>query len=535
MTQGSGASTPQGYLLLTLNDVRVHRLFDGQAIEVARGELRLECISLPVDPSIGHQRANPFADVSDPTIDLWLVLQVGTYETTLLPTQKITVGTSASGGRTFTIPSDIFSGNNNAAIMLTLPVAANKDDEDDVQTFEVLLKQYGCLPLQEVPEVDGQSAVASESPGDLPALGNKSALFSTSGAPPLPTRSLAPSTEDTKAQGRLVLVDSASGEVVGEIDQTVKVEEDPALSEKGKEQQPVIIDFGDIEYSGVAKTIEVKTVAEEDMDDWMLKGAHYLSKGILGLSGASQSAINAAAEFYIAHSTPNPEPTRFSPATKTGIRQVHNVSAKGYKVTKKTLGMVNDAISKYVGPVADKGFQGAYDFKEAVFGQEQQNSVTEGAALKPKKPFFARLIQAGEVVLTSLEAAGNNLIITSTDAASTAAGHKYGPEAAQATQLLGGSVRNVAIVYVDVRGVGRQALLKRTAKGFVKTTLKSGSKVRLQTQEKGMGGQITMSDGEVVQPTAEIQVEAPTPPKTPGQTTTPATTAQGYPLEKKAT
>jgi hypothetical protein len=246
--------------------------------------------------------------------------------------------------------------------MLTLPVPANKDDEDDVQTFEVLLRQYGCLPMQEVPEVKGQAAVASRSSGDLRSLGITSATSSTPGAPPLPPRSPVPSVTETKQQGRLVLVDSTSGEVVGEIDQAVNVEEDPALSEKGKEQQPVIIDFGDIEYSGVAKTIEVKTVAEEDMDDWMLRGAHYLrwvnnvlghlvstvltppahSKGILGISGASQSAINAAAEFYIAHSTPNPEPTRFSPATKTGIRQVHNVSAKGYKVTKRTLGMVNE-------------------------------------------------------------------------------------------------------------------------------------------------------------------------------------------------
>jgi hypothetical protein len=160
--------------------------------------------------------------------------------------------------------------------MLTLPVPTNKDDDDDVQTFEVLLRQYGCLPMQEVPEVKGQAAVASRSSGDLRSLGITSATSSTPGGPPLPPRSPVPSVTETKQQGRLVLVDSTSGEVVGEIDQAVNVEEDPALSEKGKEQQPVIIDFGDIEYSGVAKTIEVKTVAEEDMDDWMLRGAHYL-------------------------------------------------------------------------------------------------------------------------------------------------------------------------------------------------------------------------------------------------------------------
>ncbi len=118
--------------------------------------------------------------------------------------------------------------------------------------------------------------------------------------------------------------------------------------------------------------------------------------------------------------------------------------------------------------------------------------------------------------------------------------HKYGPEAAQATQLLGGSVRNVALVYVDVRGIGRQALLKSTAKGFVKTTLKSGNKVRLQAHEKNGSAQITMADGEVVQPTVTLEVvespdlsESAMPPATAGPAHHEGLTEQGYPLEKK--
>lgn len=102
------------------------------------------------------------------------------------------------------------------------------------------------------------------------------------------------------------------------------------------------------------------------------------------------------------------------------------------------------------------------------------------ASSAKKRPFLNRLLLAGEVVLTSLEATAQDLITNGTTAASTAAGHKFGPEAGHATALLGGSVRNVAVVYIDVRGIGRKALLTGTAKGFVKARLKNGETVQIQ-------------------------------------------------------
>jgi hypothetical protein len=74
--------------------------------------------------------------------------------------------------------------------------------------------------------------------------------------------------------------------------------------------------------------------------------------------------------------------------------------------------------------------------------------------------------------------------------------HKYGPEAGHATALLGGSVRNVAVVYIDVRGVGRRALLKSTAKGFVKAKMRNGEVVRLQGDGRDANG-VEVEAGEV--------------------------------------
>lgn len=121
----------------------------------------------------------------------------------------------------------------------------------------------------------------------------------------------------------------------------------------------------------------------------------------------------------------------------------------------------------------------------------------QAASTPPKKrPFLNRLLLAGEVVLTSLEATAQDLINSGTGAASSVAGHKLGPEAGRATALLGGSVRNVAVVYIDVRGVGRRALLKGTAKGFVKARLASGEEVKLQGEGEKVGG-IEVEEGQV--------------------------------------
>lgn len=52
------------------------------------------------------------------------------------------------------------------------------------------------------------------------------------------------------------------------------------------------------------------------------------------------------------------------------------------------------------------------------------------------------------------------------------------------TQLVGQSVKNVGLVYIDAKGVGRRALLKKAGKKFIKAKL--GNKdVVLGVDEQG--------------------------------------------------
>lgn len=90
--------------------------------------------------------------------------------------------------------------------------------------------------------------------------------------------------------------------------------------------------------------------------------------------------------------------------------------------------------------------------------------------------------------------------------------HKYGPEAGHAAKLLGGTVHHAALVYVDVRGVGRKTIInsgKKGVKGVIKTRLASGEEVTIQTSEKD--GTMTVVNGEAAQDLT-IKVDQPAPP-----------------------
>ena len=64
--------------------------------------------------------------------------------------------------------------------------------------------------------------------------------------------------------------------------------------------------------------------------------------------------------------------------------------------------------------------------------------------------------------------AASSVRLVDAAAITAAASHKYGPVAGDNAALAGGTMRNVVLVYVDVRGLGRRAIVKRAAKTWYK-------------------------------------------------------------------
>ena len=70
------------------------------------------------------------------------------------------------------------------------------------------------------------------------------------------------------ARGRLVFVDDNTGEVVGELDNKLRINEDPALSTPGAENAPVVIEIADDE----AQEVFARVIPPEERD-WITNSA----------------------------------------------------------------------------------------------------------------------------------------------------------------------------------------------------------------------------------------------------------------------
>jgi spartin len=99
------------------------------------------------------------------------------------------------------------------------------------------------------------------------------------------------------------------------------------------------------------------------------------------------------------------------------------------------------------------------------------------------------VLLSADLILSTLDRSARQLLDGGTEAFATVVGHKhvilyplsfhmltklvcrYGPDAAHSSMLLAGTARNIGLVYVDMAGIGRRALLKRAGLQFVKTCL----------------------------------------------------------------
>jgi spartin len=70
------------------------------------------------------------------------------------------------------------------------------------------------------------------------------------------------------------------------------------------------------------------------------------------------------------------------------------------------------------------------------------------------------------MILTSIDDLVKQIMDVGGQQLNAVIGHMYGDEAAQSTSMLTGTVKNVGLVYIDMRGMGRRALIKRVGKDY---------------------------------------------------------------------
>lgn len=161
------------------------------------------------------------------------------------------------------------------------------------------------------------------------------------------------------------------------------------------------------------------------------------------------------------------------------MRRIHQISGAAVQVSAKTTGMIHGLIdraadriggSKSSTPVAGASTSARSAPPPLPARGEKSGTSTpnQPPPLPPRKRILNRLLMSTNLILTTIENCGQQLIVHTTDNLATGLGHKYGQEMDSAVRQMGDSVRNVGVVYVDMRGCGRRALIKRAGKRVIK-------------------------------------------------------------------
>ena len=233
------STTSDAHILVTILNATLTSSSSG----TFTGSLALEYITFDI-PSSARATA---------TRDVLLVLRIGTgngaFEAPLDPARALTVSTlpPPSGTTTATVTRYryVFHATRDDS-EFSVEFSATPETADDVELFHSVLVGYAA-DVHGDTEVQAAGARASDE-------------------------------EEVDLRGRFVLMNEDNGEIVGALDRSVRVREDPSLGERGHEDDPVVVELpegGDPLDELRDIEVIVRTIPPEDRD-WILKSAVFV-------------------------------------------------------------------------------------------------------------------------------------------------------------------------------------------------------------------------------------------------------------------
>jgi len=332
--------------------------------------------------------------------------------------------------------------------------------QEDLDTFETILAQ--CTAFMEraqppLPRRQSQKGGFSDdkkyNPADY-APGGKYASGNEKGG-----------------HGEIVLIDEDNGSVVGELGGDARIYEDPSLKVGSK--NPV-----EVEVSADGKRVDVRPVSEEYLrmarhpaykNSGLVQNAAAASRLIVTTSGYLGNAMSNGASTFTQKTKPVAKPMEFNAATHDRVRKINAFTQSAAGLSAKTVGQLSGYAQNFAASMSghkkDRAHKG-YDVKGNPLPQEEY-----------KPGLLNRSMIAFSTVADGIAYSGKNLLTSSGGAASTMVGHRYGQEAGSIAAELAGGVKNVGLVYIDVTGVSRRAIIKSVAKGMVVGKVKGGGEI----------------------------------------------------------
>ncbi|KAI0025553.1 senescence-associated protein-domain-containing protein [Xylariomycetidae sp. FL0641] len=363
-------------------------------------------------------------------------------------------------------------------------VGSRKGLQEDVDTFETILAQCTAfLERAPPPKVAGKekgSSTSSSPPTSTHAPNRKSPTLSKSkmatADPPPPYNPAAYKPGEGYVQGsrsahhggQIVLIDEEDGSVIGELSEGYQVVDS---SVKAGSKEPVEIS---LPAEGEANQLEVVPASKEtiEMDlhpaykkSFLVSKATTASRLIITTSDLVSNAMQSGSDRFTKGTQPTNKPVSFNPSTHEHVRRIGTFSGGVADLSSKTVGQVTNLAQNIGASIASRKDK---DGTKRGYGPD-------GKPLEGFKPgLLNKSLMAFSTVADGIDQATRNLMTSASSSATTIVTHKWGAEAGELSKHLGGSVKNVGLVYVDVTGVSRKAIIKAVGKGMVVGKVKVG-------------------------------------------------------------
>ncbi|KAK5005983.1 hypothetical protein LTR28_007029 [Elasticomyces elasticus] len=321
--------------------------------------------------------------------------------------------------------------------------------QEDIDTFETILAQ--CTAFHErAPPPRHNGPAPAYNPADYAAGGQYS---------------------DGKGHGQIVLVDEDNGSVVGELSSGANVVEDSKLKHGSK--NPV-----EIQISQDGSRIDVRPMSEDYLelanhpaykDSSIVQTSATASRLIVTGSSYIGNILTSGADSFTQKTKPNPKPMEFSPATQQRVRKITNLTQGAAGMSAKTVGQATKYAQNIGASLTRRG--PAKPSK----GYDKDGRPLAKDEYKPG--LLNKSMIAFSTIADGIAYSGKNLMTSSGAAASTVVGHRYGEQAGSLAAELAGGAKNVGLVYIDVTGVSRRAVIKSVAKGMVVGKVRGGGEI----------------------------------------------------------
>lgn len=218
-----------------------------------------------------------------------LILRLNAHAHTVEPASVVTLVIAQDGRRTYSF--DVGGGEKREKPQVVRVVVRPPTEDvphiaQDIETFDHLLTQYADLSWSYDQAVVPPPLPARSSPA--PSEHHANLKVNVEEAKPV---------DDPALRGRLVLMDETSGEVVGELPQTLNIHEDLSVARNEKGSDAVVLEMHPDMYdacTGVralgaegedlkeARDVIIRAVPPEERD-WILKGATLIRFVLVGI------------------------------------------------------------------------------------------------------------------------------------------------------------------------------------------------------------------------------------------------------------